>query len=61
LQRSRQSERSHVIVIDTDPAITTTAGGAWWDVAIPEVSSRAEVDTARAASLNQRKNQQLGD
>jgi 3D-(3,5/4)-trihydroxycyclohexane-1,2-dione acylhydrolase (decyclizing) len=61
LQRARQSERTHVIVIDTDPAITTTAGGAWWDVAIPEVSSRAEVDAARAASLKQRKNRRLGD
>jgi 3D-(3,5/4)-trihydroxycyclohexane-1,2-dione acylhydrolase (decyclizing) len=61
LQRARQSERSHVIVIDTDPAVTTTAGGAWWDVAIPEVSSRAEVDAARAASLVQRKNRRLGD
>jgi 3D-(3,5/4)-trihydroxycyclohexane-1,2-dione acylhydrolase (decyclizing) len=60
LQRARQSERTHVIVIDTDPAISTV-GGAWWDVAIPEVSSRAEVDAARAASLNQRKNRQLGD
>jgi 3D-(3,5/4)-trihydroxycyclohexane-1,2-dione acylhydrolase (decyclizing) len=60
LQRARQSERSHVIVIDTDPAIST-AGGAWWDVAIPEVSSRAEVDAARAASLNQRQNRRLGD
>ncbi len=56
LQRARQSERTHVIVIDTDPAISTAAGGAWWDVAIPEVSSRAEVDIARAASLAQRKN-----
>ena len=61
LQRTRQSERTHVIVIDTDPAITTTEGGAWWDVAIPEISSRAEVDAARAASLNQRKNRRLGD
>jgi 3D-(3,5/4)-trihydroxycyclohexane-1,2-dione acylhydrolase (decyclizing) len=61
LQRARRSERTHVIVIDTDPAITTTAGGAWWDVAIPEVSSRAEVDAARAASLAERKNRRLGD
>jgi 3D-(3,5/4)-trihydroxycyclohexane-1,2-dione acylhydrolase (decyclizing) len=61
LQRARQSERTHVIVIDTDPAITTTAGGAWWDVAIPEVSPRAEVDAARTASLSQRKNRRLGD
>ncbi len=61
LRRARQSERTHVIVIDTDPAISTAAGGAWWDVAIPEVSSRAEVDAARAASLHQRKNRRLGD
>jgi 3D-(3,5/4)-trihydroxycyclohexane-1,2-dione acylhydrolase (decyclizing) len=61
LHRARHSNRTHVIVIDTDPAITTTAGGAWWDVAIPEVSSRAEVDAARAASLAQRKNRRLGD
>ena len=60
LQRARQSERTHVIVIDTDPAISTAAGGAWWDVAIPEVSSRAEVDAAREASLSQRKKRRLG-
>jgi 3D-(3,5/4)-trihydroxycyclohexane-1,2-dione acylhydrolase (decyclizing) len=61
LQRARQSERTHVIVIDSDPGVTTEAGGAWWDVAIPEVSSRAEVDAARAASLIQRKNRRLED
>ena len=27
-----------MIVIDTDPARTTEAGGAWWEVAVPEVS-----------------------
>jgi len=61
LQRARQSERTHVIVIDTDPAVSTAAGGAWWDVAIPEVSARAEVNAARAASLSQRKKRRLGD
>lgn len=61
LLRARQSERTHVIVIDTDPALTTAAGGAWWDVAIPEVSPRPEVDAARSASLEQRKNRRLGD
>jgi 3D-(3,5/4)-trihydroxycyclohexane-1,2-dione acylhydrolase (decyclizing) len=61
LRRAHQSARTHVIVIDTDPAITTEAGGAWWDVAIPEVSARGEVDAARAASEAQRKNQRLGD
>jgi len=61
LRCARQSERTHVIVIDTDPEITTREGGAWWDVAIPEVSSRAEVDAARTASLSRRKNRRLGD
>lgn len=45
--RARQSTRSHVIVIDTDPMPSTEAGGHWWDVAVPEVSSRAEVRAAR--------------
>jgi 3D-(3,5/4)-trihydroxycyclohexane-1,2-dione acylhydrolase (decyclizing) len=61
LQRARGSERTHVIAIDADPTISTQDGGAWWDVAIPEVSSRIEVDAARAASLGRRKNRRLGD
>jgi 3D-(3,5/4)-trihydroxycyclohexane-1,2-dione acylhydrolase (decyclizing) len=61
LRSARQSERTHVIVIDTDPAKTTEHGGAWWDVAIPEVSGRGEVGAARAASLQQRKKRRLGD
>ena len=36
-----------VIVIDTDPAPSTEAGGFWWDVAVPEVSVRFEVRAAR--------------
>jgi 3D-(3,5/4)-trihydroxycyclohexane-1,2-dione acylhydrolase (decyclizing) len=47
--RARDSPRTHVIVIDTDPARSTEAGGAWWDVAVPEVSSSATVAAARAA------------
>ena len=41
--------RTTVIVIDTDPAISTAGRRAWWDVAVPEVSDRAEVRAARAA------------
>jgi len=37
-----------VIVIDTDPGPSTAAGGHWWDVAVPEVSSRPEVRARRA-------------
>jgi 3D-(3,5/4)-trihydroxycyclohexane-1,2-dione acylhydrolase (decyclizing) len=61
LQRARRSERTHVIVIDTDPVAATEAGGAWWDVAIPEVSARGEVDAARRAADEQRRNRRLGD
>jgi 3D-(3,5/4)-trihydroxycyclohexane-1,2-dione acylhydrolase (decyclizing) len=45
----RAERRTSVIVIDTDPAASTTAGGAWWDVAVPEISNRADVRAARAA------------
>jgi 3D-(3,5/4)-trihydroxycyclohexane-1,2-dione acylhydrolase (decyclizing) len=38
-----------VVVIDTDPLAATEAGGAWWDVAVPEVSVRDEVQRARQA------------
>lgn len=48
LDRARAGERSTVIVIDTDPGVSTEAGGAWWDVAVPEISDRAAVSAARA-------------
>jgi 3D-(3,5/4)-trihydroxycyclohexane-1,2-dione acylhydrolase (decyclizing) len=47
--RAAAAERTYVVVIDTDPALSTAAGGAWWDVAVPEVSERGEVSAARAA------------
>ena len=34
----------YVIVIDTDPYPSTPYGGTWWDVAVPEVSKRTEVN-----------------
>ncbi len=47
LEASRHNDRTTVIVIDTDPLATTEAGGHWWDVAVPEVSPRPQVDKAR--------------
>ena len=47
LAEMRAERRATVAVIATDPALGTR-GGAWRDVAVPEVSSRAEVVTARA-------------
>ncbi|MBU0738150.1 MAG: 3D-(3,5/4)-trihydroxycyclohexane-1,2-dione acylhydrolase (decyclizing) [Alphaproteobacteria bacterium] len=49
LDAAREATETTVIVIDTDPYPTTGAGGSWWDVAVPEVSARAEVNQARAA------------
>ena len=47
LDDARGHDRTSVIVIDTDPLRSTDAGGHWWDVAVPEVSERAEVEAAR--------------
>jgi 3D-(3,5/4)-trihydroxycyclohexane-1,2-dione acylhydrolase (decyclizing) len=49
MARALAAKGTYVIVIDTDPASSTEAGGAWWDVAVPEVSDRAEVQAARGA------------
>ncbi|HWK46266.1 MAG TPA: 3D-(3,5/4)-trihydroxycyclohexane-1,2-dione acylhydrolase (decyclizing) [Stellaceae bacterium] len=48
LAEARTNPRTTVLVIDTDPLITTQAGGHWWDVAVPEVSARPDVERARA-------------
>jgi len=47
LAAARKADRTAVLVIATDSAASTTAGGHWWDVAVPEVSERAEVRAAR--------------
>ncbi|WP_299625864.1 3D-(3,5/4)-trihydroxycyclohexane-1,2-dione acylhydrolase (decyclizing) [Pelagibius sp.] len=49
------------VVIDTDPLISTEAGGHWWDVAIPEVSERSEVQEAYQAYASARAKQRLAD
>ncbi|WP_419911439.1 3D-(3,5/4)-trihydroxycyclohexane-1,2-dione acylhydrolase (decyclizing) [Hoeflea sp.] len=54
---ARESDRTTVIVIDTDPLPSTEAGGTWWDVAIPEVSVRESVRSARSAYEEGRKAQ----
>jgi 3D-(3,5/4)-trihydroxycyclohexane-1,2-dione acylhydrolase (decyclizing) len=48
LERAKKSARSHVIVIETDPAISTREGGAWWDVPVAETAKREQVRKARA-------------
>src|SRR3984885_44444 len=47
LTAARQASRTCVLVIETDPAASTEAGGHWWDVAVPQVSQREQVRAAR--------------
>jgi 3D-(3,5/4)-trihydroxycyclohexane-1,2-dione acylhydrolase (decyclizing) len=49
VRKAQSASRTSVIVMETDPAVSTAAGGYWWDVVVPEVSSRSEVRDARAA------------
>jgi 3D-(3,5/4)-trihydroxycyclohexane-1,2-dione acylhydrolase (decyclizing) len=46
LRRARQAEGTTVIVLRTDP-YAWSEGGAFWEVGVPEVSSRPEVLLAR--------------
>jgi 3D-(3,5/4)-trihydroxycyclohexane-1,2-dione acylhydrolase (decyclizing) len=47
VRRAQTASRTSVIVVETDPAISTAAGGHWWEVAVPEISQRSEVRAAR--------------
>ena len=61
LAAARNATGPTVIVIDTDPYPSTAAGGAWWDVAVPEVSKRAEVNAAREDYVNAKAAQRVAD
>ena len=61
LDEARDADRTSVIVIDTDPLISTPTGGNWWEVVVPEVSERAQVREARAGYEAALANQRLGD
>ncbi len=61
LTAAKTKARTTVVVIDTDPLISTGAGGAWWDVAVPEISEREQVRTARADYDTLRKRQTIGN
>jgi 3D-(3,5/4)-trihydroxycyclohexane-1,2-dione acylhydrolase (decyclizing) len=49
LARAKEATGPFVVVIDTDPYPSTPHGGSWWEVAVPEVSARSEVQEARKA------------
>jgi 3D-(3,5/4)-trihydroxycyclohexane-1,2-dione acylhydrolase (decyclizing) len=53
---ARTTDRTTVIVIETDPH-AWTEGGAWWEVGVPETSERPAIQQARR-SLEQAKSRQ---
>ncbi len=59
MKQARAATKTQVLVIDTTHTRTTEDGGCWWEVAIPEVSGRAQVNTARAAYLEAKKEQRV--
>lgn len=61
MARARKADRTSVIVIETDPYKTTEAGGFWWDVAVPEVSTRPKVRAARKSYEKSATLQRVGD
>jgi 3D-(3,5/4)-trihydroxycyclohexane-1,2-dione acylhydrolase (decyclizing) len=61
LEAARANDRTTVVVIETHPLITTEAGGHWWDVAVPQVSSRREVNEAREKYETARREQRVFD
>jgi 3D-(3,5/4)-trihydroxycyclohexane-1,2-dione acylhydrolase (decyclizing) len=48
-----------VLVIDTTHSRITEEGGCWWEVAIPEVSTRTEVEAARSRYLAAKQEQRI--
>lgn len=56
LKRARKSKRTYLIAMHTAKA-RWTPGDAWWDVGVPEVSSRKEVRAAKTDHEKARRNQ----
>ncbi|PFH12552.1 3D-(3,5/4)-trihydroxycyclohexane-1,2-dione acylhydrolase (decyclizing) [Collimonas sp. PA-H2] len=59
MQRARAADRTYLVCIDTDPTRTTEEGGCWWEVAVPEVSQRQQVQAARAEYEQARQRQKV--
>jgi 3D-(3,5/4)-trihydroxycyclohexane-1,2-dione acylhydrolase (decyclizing) len=59
LRWAKGTDRTTVIVVKTD-AYQWTPGDAWWDVGVPEVSERPEVEKARKDQEKGRERQRVG-
>jgi 3D-(3,5/4)-trihydroxycyclohexane-1,2-dione acylhydrolase (decyclizing) len=61
LERSRKNDRTTLILMDSDPMRSTDAGGTWWEVGVPEVSTRPSVRAAHKKHLKAKKLQRIGN
>lgn len=59
MARARAAMCTQVLVIDTTHIRTTDDGGCWWEVAIPQVSERREVNDAHARYVVAKQEQRL--
>jgi 3D-(3,5/4)-trihydroxycyclohexane-1,2-dione acylhydrolase (decyclizing) len=57
MAQARAATTTQVIAIDTTHTRVTADGGCWWEVAIPEVSERSQVNEARLSYENAKKEQ----
>ena len=58
-ERARAADRTYVIALRTDQH-SWTEGGSWWEVGVPEVSSRPSVRDARAELEEGKADQRVG-
>ncbi|MGH8804104.1 MAG: 3D-(3,5/4)-trihydroxycyclohexane-1,2-dione acylhydrolase (decyclizing) [Polaromonas sp.] len=56
---ARAASKTQVLVIATTHTRATEDGGCWWEVAIPEVSARVEVNEAHARYVAAKQEQRL--
>ncbi len=59
MRAARAASSTQVIVVNTTHERTTAEGGCWWEVAIPEVSLRPDVNQAHTAYVAAKQNQRL--
>src|SRR5271166_881383 len=55
LSKAKMLDKTTVIVVETDPAVSVPGYESWWDVAVAEVSEMESVRAARAHYIEQRK------
>jgi 3D-(3,5/4)-trihydroxycyclohexane-1,2-dione acylhydrolase (decyclizing) len=59
LEWAREQDRTCVLVINV-ASDRWTPGDAWWDVGVPEISDRQEIQSARADHMKGRDSQRVG-